>query len=243
MVVVVDEVVVLVMEVSSLSCWYFCNLCNIFGIKDKSAIKLIYCDNSTFVLACMINISSGCKVLSLKSAEVVDPNKAARLVLPALLVNTLIANKPMICCAASKLHNKPTQLITTPIVMARWIMVDIAIIDVEVDDDCNGRIGLEVEEEERNKRLDKRVPFPHVHNMEMVLMNIPMEEMTKLRLLLEIEMDLANNKMIELMTVKMTCDHQLIQDVRCNNLEMCRINVTNGVDSTVVAVVVPVVSP
>lgn len=118
-------------------------------------------------------------------------------------------------------------------------MVDIAVMDVEVDDDCNGRSGLE-----RNRRLDKRVPFPHVHNIEMVLMNIPIEEMTKLRLLLEIEMDLANNKMIELMTVNMTCDHQLIQDVRCNNLEMCRINVTNCVDSTaaVVVVVVPVVS-
>ena len=217
-------------------------------MRDNRAIKLMYCDNNTFVLACMINISSGCNVLSLNKAEVVDPNNAARLLLPALLVNTLMANKPMICCAASKLHNNPIQLIMTPIVMARCIMVEIVVMVAEVDDDNdddnNGRIGVLVEEEEeeeaaaalsaalllmdddcmvRNNRLDKRVPFPHVHNIEMVLIPIPMEEMIKLRLLFCMEIDLANNKMIELMTVSMTWDHQLIHDVRCNNLEMCRI--------------------
>ena len=41
-------------------------------------------------------------------------------------------------------------------------------------------------------------------------------------------MDLANNNIMELMTVNMTCDHQLIQDVRCNTLEICRIKSTNG---------------
>jgi hypothetical protein len=33
----------------------------------------------------------------------------------------------------------------------------------------------------RNNRWDKRVPFPHVHNIEIVLNNIPIEEMTKFR--------------------------------------------------------------
>ena len=76
----------------------------------------------------------------------------------------------------------------------------------------------------RNNRCDKRVPFPHVHNIEIVLQNIPMPDTIKLRFWDDIEIDLAKSSMIELITVKITCDHQLIHDVRCNIFEICRIN-------------------
>ena len=85
------------------------------GMSDNKATRLMYCDNRTFVLACMINISSGCRV-SLNNDDAVVPK--TRLVV-VLLVKTLMANIPMICCAANKLHNKPIQLMTTPIVIAR----------------------------------------------------------------------------------------------------------------------------
>ena len=83
-------------------------------------------------------------MLSLKNvAVVVDPKSAARLVVPALLVNTLMANKPMICCAASRLQSKPIQFITTPIVIARWIMVEMVAMVVKLDDVAgNERTGF-----------------------------------------------------------------------------------------------------
>jgi hypothetical protein len=40
--------------------------------------------------------------------------------------------------------------------------------------------------------------------------------------------------MIELITVNMTCDHQLIHEVRCNIFEMCRTSVTKEVEGVVV---------
>ena len=90
----------------------------------------------------------------------------------------------------------------------------------------------------RNNRWDNRVPFPHVHKMEMVEMSIPIPELTKLPrpavVLLLTEMDLANSRIMDEMTVNMTWDHQLIQEVRESVLEICRIKMVNLVVGTTV---------
>ena len=91
----------------------------------------------------------------------------------------------------------------------------------------------------RNNRWDNRVPFPHVHKMEMVEMSIPIPELTKLPrpvllLLPAEEMDLANSRIMDEMTVNMTWDHQLIQEVRESVLEICRIKMVNLVVGTTV---------
>ena len=90
----------------------------------------------------------------------------------------------------------------------------------------------------RNNRWDNRVPFPHVHKMEMVEMSIPIPELTKLPrpavVLLLTEMDLANSRIMDEMTVNMTWDHQLIQEVRESVLEICRIKMVNLVAGTTV---------
>ena len=90
----------------------------------------------------------------------------------------------------------------------------------------------------RNNRWDNRVPFPHVHKMEMVEMSIPIPELTKLPrpavVPLPEEMDLANSRIMDEMTVSMTWDHQLIQEVRESVLEICRIKMVNLVVGTTV---------
>lgn len=123
-------------------------------------------------------------------------------------------------------------------------MVAIVVVELDADDDdSNGIIGFGVVVVEveallvmvRSNRWDRRVPFPHVHNIEMELRNIPTAEMTKLRLLWGREMDLAKSNIMELMTVNMTWDHQLIHEVRCNTLAMCRIKTTRDVEDVDVA--------
>ena len=89
----------------------------------------------------------------------------------------------------------------------------------------------------RNNRWDNRVPFPHVHKMEMVEMSIPIPELTKLprpAVVPAEEMDLANSRIMDEMTVSMTWDHQLIQEVRESVLEICRIKMVNLVVGTTV---------
>ena len=89
----------------------------------------------------------------------------------------------------------------------------------------------------RNNRWDNRVPFPHVHKMEMVEMSIPIPELTKLprpAVVPAEEMDLANSRIMDEMTVNMTWDHQLIQEVRESVLEICRIKMVNLVVGTTV---------